>query len=83
MMSCIMPRGQITEQYTLPKTIVARSRKAPITAFADRTAGRLHGTGGRLFIPAQDGQWQDTETGTVGPLAELAEAWTAEPRPVP
>lgn len=50
---------------------------------ADRTAGRLHGTGGRLFIPAQDGQWQDTETGTVGPLAELAEAWTAEPRPVP
>ena len=50
---------------------------------ADRTAGRLHGTGGRLFIPAQDGQWQDTETGTVGPLAELAEAWTAEPEPVP
>ncbi len=50
---------------------------------AGRTADRLRGTGGRLFIPSPDGQWQDTETGTVGPLAELAEAWTAEPRAVP
>ena len=50
---------------------------------ADGTAGRLHGTGGRLFIPAPDGQWKDTETGATGTLAELAEAWTAEPEPVP
>lgn len=50
---------------------------------AGRTADRLHGTGGRLFIPSPDGQWTDTETGAVGTLAELAEAWTAEPRAVP
>lgn len=46
-------------------------------------ARRLHGTGGRLYVRAGGGRWRDTETGAVGTLAELAEAWTAEPRAVP
>ena len=43
------------------------------------TAQRLHGTGGRLFVPAADGiHWRDTETGYVGALAMLANLWTAD-----
>ena len=42
---------------------------------------KLHGTGGRCFTRDGDA-WLDTETGKRGALAELAEAWTAEPAPV-
>lgn len=42
---------------------------------------KLRGTGGRCFT--SDGvAWRDTQTGACGTLADLAEAWTAEPEPV-
>ena len=40
MMSCIMPRGHITEQYILPNTAVRRISPATTAAFNARAAGR-------------------------------------------
>lgn len=46
---------------------------------------RLHGTEGRLFVPAADGvHWLDTETGYIGALTMLANLWMAErPQGIP